>query len=130
MLSWKKICAANAFIARRPPRWRRRPGPQPAPYEASGLGGVVEQGWDQVAARLDWASANYAEGDRSNQVVRRFVAGDVAYLVRKEIIEARIGDAGAGRSRQELRELNDHLLKDIGLSRDAVACEVAKPFWR
>jgi uncharacterized protein YjiS (DUF1127 family) len=34
------------------------------------------------------------------------------------------------RSRQELRELNDHLLKDIGLSRDAVACEVAKPFWR
>jgi uncharacterized protein YjiS (DUF1127 family) len=34
------------------------------------------------------------------------------------------------RSRQELRELNDHLLKDIGLSRDAVAYEVAKPFWR
>jgi uncharacterized protein YjiS (DUF1127 family) len=34
------------------------------------------------------------------------------------------------RSRQELRDLSDHLLKDIGLSRDAVACEVAKPFWR
>jgi uncharacterized protein YjiS (DUF1127 family) len=34
------------------------------------------------------------------------------------------------RSRQQLRELNDHMLKDIGLSRDAVAYEVAKPFWR
>ena len=34
------------------------------------------------------------------------------------------------RSRQELRELSDHSLKDIGLSRDAVAYEVAKPFWR
>jgi uncharacterized protein YjiS (DUF1127 family) len=33
------------------------------------------------------------------------------------------------RSRQQLRELNDHILKDIGLSRDAVAYEVAKPFW-
>ena len=34
------------------------------------------------------------------------------------------------RSRQQLRDLNDHSLKDIGLSRDAVAYEVAKPFWR
>jgi uncharacterized protein YjiS (DUF1127 family) len=34
------------------------------------------------------------------------------------------------RSRHELRELNDHVLKDIGLTRDAVAHEVAKPFWR
>jgi uncharacterized protein YjiS (DUF1127 family) len=34
------------------------------------------------------------------------------------------------RSRQELRQLSDHSLKDIGLSRDAVAYEVAKPFWR
>jgi uncharacterized protein YjiS (DUF1127 family) len=34
------------------------------------------------------------------------------------------------RSRQELRELDDHLLKDIGLSRADVFYEVAKPFWR
>jgi ketosteroid isomerase-like protein len=68
-----------------------------------GLGGVVERGWNKVGARLDWASSNYAEGDRSNQVVSRSVAGEVAYLVRKEIIEAKIGGAGAGRARQELR---------------------------
>ena len=54
-----------------------------------GLGGVVERGWAKVGARLDWASSNYAEGDRSNQIVSRSVTGDVAYLVRKEIIEAR-----------------------------------------
>jgi uncharacterized protein YjiS (DUF1127 family) len=34
------------------------------------------------------------------------------------------------RSRQQLRELNDHLLKDIGLSREAASYEAAKPFWR
>jgi uncharacterized protein YjiS (DUF1127 family) len=34
------------------------------------------------------------------------------------------------RSRHGVRELNDHMLKDIGLTRDAVAHEVAKPFWR
>jgi uncharacterized protein YjiS (DUF1127 family) len=39
------------------------------------------------------------------------------------------------RSRQrrqlgELAELNDHLLKDIGLSRDEALREAAKPFWR
>jgi len=66
-----------------------------------GLGGIVEQGWDKVAARLDWASSNYVEGDRSNRPVGGFVAGDMAYLVRKEIIEAEIG--GGARSRQELR---------------------------
>ena len=69
---------------------------------SGGLGGVVEVGWDRVAARLDWASSNYAEGDRSNQVIGGFVGDDLAYLVRKEIIEAKIGGVAA-RSRQELR---------------------------
>ncbi len=34
------------------------------------------------------------------------------------------------RSRQELSKLSDHMLKDIGLSREAAHCEAAKPFWR
>ena len=69
---------------------------------SGGLGGVVERGWDKVAGRLDWASSNYAEGDRSNQMIGGFVGGDMAYLVRKEIIEAKIVGGGE-RSRQELR---------------------------
>jgi len=68
---------------------------------SGGLGGAVELGWDKVAARLDWASSNYADGNRSNQVIGGSVGDGLAYLVRKEIIEAKIGDAA--RSRQELR---------------------------
>lgn len=34
------------------------------------------------------------------------------------------------RSRQELSKLSDHMLNDIGLSREAAHCEAAKPFWR
>jgi len=34
------------------------------------------------------------------------------------------------RSRPQLRELNDHLLRDIGLRRDDVGYEFPKPFWR
>jgi len=37
------------------------------------------------------------------------------------------------RQRQHLAEIaewDDHLLKDIGLSRDAALREAAKPFWR
>ncbi len=70
---------------------------------SGGLGGIVELGWDRVAARLDWASSNYAEGDRSNQVIGGFVGDGLAYLVRKEIIEAKIGGDARSRSRQELR---------------------------
>jgi uncharacterized protein YjiS (DUF1127 family) len=33
------------------------------------------------------------------------------------------------RSRQQLRELNDHLLKDIGLRREDLGFEAPKPPW-
>jgi ketosteroid isomerase-like protein len=69
---------------------------------AGGHGGVVERGWDKVDARLDWASSTYQDGDRSNQIISSHVGDDVAYLVRKEVIEARIGGQ-SGRQRQELR---------------------------
>jgi hypothetical protein len=34
------------------------------------------------------------------------------------------------RQRLDLSELDDHLLKDLGLSRSAAQAEAAKPFWR
>lgn len=37
---------------------------------------------------------------------------------------------GRARSRQQLRELSDHLLKDIGLRRDALGYEFQRPFRR
>ena len=34
------------------------------------------------------------------------------------------------RQRQALTDLDDHLLKDIGISRKAAAAEAGQPFWR
>ena len=34
------------------------------------------------------------------------------------------------RQRRALRELSDHLLRDIGLDRGAALAEATKPFWR
>lgn len=33
-------------------------------------------------------------------------------------------------SRQALREMEDHLLRDIGLTREQAMIEARKPFWR
>ncbi len=38
--------------------------------------------------------------------------------------------AERARQRRELARLDDHMLKDIGLSRSTMHTEVAKPFWR
>ena len=34
------------------------------------------------------------------------------------------------RARRQLAELDDHLLRDIGVDRDALRHEIDKPFWR
>jgi uncharacterized protein YjiS (DUF1127 family) len=34
------------------------------------------------------------------------------------------------RQRRQLAQLDDHLLADIGLSKEQVESEVSKPFWR
>ena len=67
---------------------------------SGGLGGVVEVGWDKVGTRLDWASSNYADGVRSNETIGGSVGDGMAYLVRNEIIEGKIGGA---QTRQLLR---------------------------
>jgi ketosteroid isomerase-like protein len=69
---------------------------------SGGLGGAIESGWQNVAARLDWASSNYADGIRSRQEFSGSVDADFAYLVQKEIIEAHIGGR-TERTKQELR---------------------------
>lgn len=53
----------------------------------------------------------------------------LGYLTRQVI---RVVDRWIERSRQRraLADLNDHLLKDIGITRSEAACEIQKPFWR
>ena len=69
---------------------------------SGGLGGAIEVGWENVAARLDWVSPNYAEGTRSRQEFSCHVYDDFAYLVQKEFFEARVG-SDTERSKDELR---------------------------
>jgi ketosteroid isomerase-like protein len=69
---------------------------------SGGLGGAIELGWAKVAKRLDWASSNYVDGVRSRQEFSGSVGSEYAYLVQKEIIEARIGGR-TDRTKQELR---------------------------
>jgi len=59
---------------------------------------------------------------------RRTDTGHVAPLkmIRQLVAAIRLSRARA-RSRRQLRELNDHLLKDIGLKRDVLVYEFPKP---
>jgi uncharacterized protein YjiS (DUF1127 family) len=47
-----------------------------------------------------------------------------------EIVEVVLTWLERARERRHLSQFNDHMLKDIGLSRSEVETEIAKPFWR
>ena len=66
-----------------------------------GAFGGVEAGWDNVAARLDWASSQFSEGIRSRQEIRSTVGADFAYLVQTEQIRFRV----PGRTELSMLEL-------------------------
>jgi len=51
-----------------------------------GFGGEIEQGWERVAARLDWASRQFSGGSHRIDRMAADVAGDMAYVVQREHI--------------------------------------------
>lgn len=59
----------------------------------------------------------------------QIIASDVAPVLER-IVETPIAWLERIRERRELAELNDSMLKDIGVSRADVEHVVAKPFWR
>lgn len=66
-----------------------------------GAFGRVERGWENVAARLDWASSKYSDGTRSRKEVSGTVGADFAYIVQTELIRSRL----AGRTEQSSLDL-------------------------
>ena len=64
-----------------------------------GFGGVVS-GWDNVGARLDWASSQISEGTRSREEIGSTVGADFAYIVQTEQIRFRV----PGRAEQSTRD--------------------------
>lgn len=59
----------------------------------------------------------------------QIIASDVAPILER-IVETPIAWLERMRERRELAELNDSMLKDIGISRADVEHVVTKPFWR
>jgi ketosteroid isomerase-like protein len=55
-----------------------------------GAFGGIESGWNNVAARLDWASSKFSEGTRTREEVRSAVGAEFAYLVQTEHIQFRV----------------------------------------
>jgi uncharacterized protein YjiS (DUF1127 family) len=47
-----------------------------------------------------------------------------------EIVEVVLTWLERTRQRRHLSQFNDHMLKDIGLSRSEAESEISKPFWR
>jgi uncharacterized protein YjiS (DUF1127 family) len=75
-----------------------------------------------------WASPNMPlTGRTPRRAGTRHSA--VLTATRQAVAAIRLWRARA-RSRQELRELSDHLLKDIGLRREEVGYEFPTLFWR
>jgi ketosteroid isomerase-like protein len=74
---------------------------QPGPFKAlwshaddvaimGGFGGY-ERGWEQVSARLDWASKGIAATDRSEENIVTVVGEDLAYTVDLEHMTRHVG---------------------------------------
>ncbi len=61
-------------------------------------------------------------------------AGESAALRWRDIlaqfVELALAWVERARERRQLQALNDHMLKDLGLSRADVEGEASKPFWR
>jgi len=103
---------------------RRRTGRLPGAVRASALRAFDPLAlyglplWTSPAVRLSPQTPRRA-GARHNaplSAIRRIVAAIRLWR-------------GRARARQQLRELSDHLLKDIGLSRENVGYEFPKPLW-
>jgi uncharacterized protein YjiS (DUF1127 family) len=66
----------------------------------------------------------------TRRMPRRVTTGHIAPLTTLRRIFAIIRLwCGRARSRHQLRELDDHMLKDIGLRREDVGYECAMPLW-
>jgi uncharacterized protein YjiS (DUF1127 family) len=81
------------------------------------------------AAQQEWALRAFPPASLMRRVSRRGEGhATLLAVIRRITASSRLWRERA-RSRPQLRELNDHLLRDIGLRRDDVGYDFRKPFW-
>ncbi len=51
---------------------------------AGGFGGTIEQGWEHVAKRLDWASSQFVKGRNEIHRIGFASSGNIGYLIQTE----------------------------------------------
>jgi uncharacterized protein YjiS (DUF1127 family) len=73
-----------------------------------------------------WASSDLPLTGRVRRAETRHIA--LLRAIRRIVAAIRLW-RGRARSQQQLRELDDRLLKDVGLRREDVGHEFPKPFW-
>jgi uncharacterized protein YjiS (DUF1127 family) len=82
-------------------------------------------------AQQDWPLWALWDAPLTGRALRRAETTEITPLgaIRRLVTAIRTWQRRA-RSRQELRELSDHMLKDIGLGREELGYEFPKPLWR
>jgi uncharacterized protein YjiS (DUF1127 family) len=82
------------------------------------------------SAQQEWPMSALLDAPRTGRAPRRAETTEITPLgaIRRLVAAIRQWHRRV-RSRQELRELSDHLLKDIGLRREDVGYQFPKPFW-
>jgi uncharacterized protein YjiS (DUF1127 family) len=84
----------------------------------------------EATAQQEWPLWALLDVPLTGRAPRRADTTEITPLgaIRRFVAAIRLWHRRA-RSRQELRELSDHMLKDIGLRREDLGYEFAKPFW-
>ena len=65
------------------------------------LGGSGEHGWEQLGARLDWASRQYSDGSLTIERIASYVDGNLGHVVQLEKVRFKV----PGHSEESLLEL-------------------------
>jgi uncharacterized protein YjiS (DUF1127 family) len=101
---------------------RRRAGRS---YAATAIVGTLDG-----TAQQEWPLSPLLDVPLTGRVRRRAETTEITPLgaIRRFVAVIRLWNRRI-RSRQELRKLNDHMLKDIGLRREDLVYEFPKPFW-
>jgi len=108
--------------------WLARPdtGPLLAQRIASAGGTAASRGRDRLIAAFGAIRASAAGFRTADPALRGAAVLLPAWRIARTLVEWR----ARAMDRRALAMLDDHLLRDIGLSRADVEREVSKPFWR